>query len=198
MLHPYLKTILIVFILLFGGSLNTQISREPQIINLCDTLYIDKKYWVDGLPGYQSRWIVEPGVNAQGLQDNTLFVRWDEPGQYTIIAQYTNGNCISQTEVIVKVEGCPELSIYVPNAFTPNDDNLNETFGAYGFGLDKFNITIFNRWGELIFESDDINKQWNGTYKGQICQEDVYVYHIVYKGFNRGYKDIYGKILLIK
>ena len=89
MLYPYLKTILIVFILLFSGSLNTQIRNEPQIINLCDTLYIDKKYWVDGLAGYQSRWIVEPSVNAQGLNDNTLFVRWDEPGQYTIIAQYT-------------------------------------------------------------------------------------------------------------
>jgi gliding motility-associated-like protein len=198
MSNPYLKTILIVFILLLGSSLNTQISNEPQIINLCDTLYIDKKYWVDGLPGYQSHWIVEPSVNTQGLQDNTMVVRWDEPGQYTIIAQYTNGNCISQTQMIVKVEGCPDLTIYVPNSFTPNNDNLNETFGAYGFGVDKFNLTIFNRWGELIFESDDINKQWNGTYKGQICQEDIYVYHIIYKGINRGYQDIYGKILLIK
>ena len=198
MSNPYLKTILIVFILLLGSSLNTQISNEPQIINLCDTLYIDKKYWVDGLPGYQSHWIVEPSVNTQGLQDNTMVVRWDEPGQYTIIAQYTNGNCISQTQMIVKVEGCPDLTIYVPNSFTPNNDNLNETFGAYGFGVDKFNMTIFNRWGELIFESDDINKQWNGTYKGQICQEDIYVYHIIYKGINRGYQDIYGKILLIK
>ena len=198
MLHQYLKAILIVSILLFGSSLNTQISNEPQIINLCDTLYIDKKYWVDGLPGYESRWIIEPSVNAQGLQDNTMVVRWDEPGQYTIIAQYTNGNCISQTQMIVRVEGCPELTLYVPNSFTPNNDNLNETFGAYGFGVDEFNMKIFDRWGELIFESNDITQQWNGTYEGLICQEGIYVYHIVYKGFNRRYQDIYGKILLIK
>jgi gliding motility-associated-like protein len=198
MSRQYLKAILLVFILLFGSSLSTQISNEPQIINLCDTLYVDKKYWVDGLPGYQSHWIVEPNVNAQGLNDNTLFVRWDEPGRYTIIAQYINGNCISQNQMIVSVEGCPELSIYVPNSFTPNNDNLNETFGAYGFGVDEFNMKIFDRWGELIFESNDITKQWNGTYEGLICQEGIYVYHIVYKGFNRRYQDIYGKILLIK
>jgi gliding motility-associated-like protein len=198
MSYPYIKVILFVFILLLGSSLNTQISNEPQVINLCDTSYIDKKYWVDGLPGYQTSWIIEPSINDQELQDNTMVVRWDDPGQYTIIAQYTNGNCISQTKMIVKVEGCPELTLYVPNSFTPNNDNLNETFGAYGFGVDKFNMTIFNRWGELIFESDDINKQWNGTYKGEICQEGIYVYHILYKGVNRGYQDIYGKILLIK
>ena len=198
MSHSYLKTILIVFILLFGSSLNTQVGNEPQIINLCDTLYIDKKYWIDGLPGYQSQWIIKPSVNAEGLQDNNMVVRWDKVGQYTIIAQYTNGNCISQTQMTVRVEGCPELTIYVPNSFTPNNDNLNETFGAYGFGVDEFNMAIFNRWGELIFESNDINQKWNGTYEGQICQEGIYVYHIIYKGFNRGYQDIYGKILLIK
>jgi gliding motility-associated-like protein len=59
-------------------------------------------------------------------------------------------------------------------------------------------MTIFNRWGELIFESNDINQKWNGTYEGKICQEGIYVYHIIYKGINRGYQDIYGKILLIK
>jgi gliding motility-associated-like protein len=178
MSHPYIKTILIVFILLFGGSLNTQISREPQIINLCDTLYIDKKYWVDGLPGYQSRWIVEPGVNAQGLQDNTLFVRWDEPGQYTIIAQYTNGNCISQTEVIVKVEGCPELSIYVPNAFTPNGDNNNDVLYVRGIWIEKMIFRVFDRWGEMVFESTDPNFGWDGIFRGKKLDPDVYDYYL--------------------
>lgn len=70
------------------------------------------------------------------------------------------------------------LSLYIPNAFTPNGDGLNDSFGIAGEGISQFNMSIFNKWGELIFESNSLEDQWKGTYGGEIVQDGAYVYHI--------------------
>ena len=94
----------------------------------------------------------------------------------------------------------------IPNAFSPNGDNVNDVFEAYGIGIVEFNMIVFNRWGELMFESNKIENKldglhmggWNGIYKFILCQDDVYLYVIKYKGIKTSEKIIYGKILLIK
>jgi gliding motility-associated-like protein len=72
----------------------------------------------------------------------------------------------------------PEFIIYFPNAFTPNDDGDNETFTGYGIGIQTFELYIFDRWGNMIFFSDDMSLGWDGRVKGhpEICQQDVYVW----------------------
>lgn len=78
--------------------------------------------------------------------------------------------CIDSTSETV----FPPLSIYIPSAFTPNGDGKNDSFTAVGIGLKSFEMTIFNRWGELIFKSQDVNLPWNpGT-----APEGVYIYQI--------------------
>ena len=67
--------------------------------------------------------------------------------------------------------------IPVPNAFTPNDDGLNDEFKPLFSIVNEYKMLIFNKYGEKIFESDDINRGWNGIYKGKIVQES-YVYKI--------------------
>jgi len=75
--------------------------------------------------------------------------------------------------------------LYVPNAFTPgNPDGKNDLFHVVGTGFYDFHLMIFNRWGTLIFETDDAYKGWDGTYRGTLCQEGVYVYKLVYKPLN--------------
>jgi len=82
-------------------------------------------------------------------------------------------------------EAIPKPLIYIPSAFTPNGDGLNDSFGAKAEGLKSFNMQIFNRIGELIFESDDIKTYWDGTYNGEkITSTDVYVYQIKATGKN--------------
>jgi gliding motility-associated-like protein len=80
------------------------------------------------------------------------------------------------------LEVVPPVSLYIPNAFTPNGDGLNDTFGAIGEGISEYRIMIFNRWGNMIFESNDIGKQWDGTFKGEKAELGVYVYKITAKG----------------
>ncbi len=76
------------------------------------------------------------------------------------------------------------MEIWVPNAFTPGNDPLNNEFLAYGSGIAEFNMIFFDRWGEKIFETDTINKGWDGTYKDKTCPEGVYVYNIKARGID--------------
>jgi len=72
-------------------------------------------------------------------------------------------------------------TIYLPNAFTPDHDGSNDQFGAVGINVEEYQLKIFNRWGELIFESSDIAYKWDGSHKGQPVPDGVYVYTLVAK-----------------
>jgi gliding motility-associated-like protein len=195
----------IVFLYIFVLNV-LSIKAQPQIISLCDVSPIYKKYWVESIFGYDNTWSIYPDVEYQTQQDNTIVVKWSDPGMYTMVAQYVNGDCSSKTEFKIQVEECPDIFIYIPNSFTPNNDNLNDIFEAYGIGIIEFNMVVFNRWGELIFESNKIEKRfdglhmggWNGLYQLTPCQDDTYVYSIRYKGRNNKDTYMHGKVLLIR
>ncbi len=82
---------------------------------------------------------------------------------------------ISKT-VIVK----ENTILYIPNAFTPNDDTKNEVFKVYGLNIYDFELRIFSRWGEQIFFSYDPEKGWDGKFMGKDCPEGVYVWQLKY------------------
>jgi gliding motility-associated-like protein len=88
--------------------------------------------------------------------------------------------CLDSTVRYINMS--PELIFFVPNTFTPDDDQYNNTFYpvmASGYSFENFNFMIFNRWGELIYESNDINSvSWDGTYSGKKCQEGVYTWKL--------------------
>lgn len=68
--------------------------------------------------------------------------------------------------------------LFVPNSFTPNNDGLNDGFGAYTAfpnNLINYQLKIFNRWGEQIFVSNNYNVKWDAYYNGTLCQMDVYL-----------------------
>lgn len=69
-----------------------------------------------------------------------------------------------------------EYTLGVPNAFSPNGDMLNDTLKMQGYGLESVVLKIFNRWGEKVFETDNLETGWDGTYKGEPQEMDVYVY----------------------
>jgi len=82
-------------------------------------------------------------------------------------------------------EGVVKSTFYIPSAFTPNGDGINDAFGVKARNITEFNLRIFNRWGELVFESDDINTYWDGTFKGElIANTDVFVYTVQARGVN--------------
>jgi gliding motility-associated-like protein len=94
--------------------------------------------------------------------------------RYTIIAMDSNG-CRDTVIVPILVSG---PVIFIPNVFTPNNDGSNDVFEIYGNkdALRFIEVKIFNRWGEKVFESNDLNFKWNGTYKGESLNPSVFVY----------------------
>lgn len=87
--------------------------------------------------------------------------------------------------------------IFVANAFTPNGDHLNDDFEVKGMYIFQYEIRIYTRWGEHIFESESFKHHWNGTYKGIPCQEDVYIYIIDALGTDGKRYHLKGNITLL-
>ncbi len=115
---------------------------------------------------------------------------------FTVTGTDTN-QCVSSDHVtIVVLNGGNEL--YIPNAFSPNGDGINDVFLAYGTNIKTIKMQIFNKWGELIYESDDKTKGWNGKYEDQFVQMDVYVYRIECEWIDGNTRKRIGNISLIK
>ena len=72
----------------------------------------------------------------------------------------------------------PKSTLFVPNAFSPDKNSINEVFGPNGQYISRYHIQIFNRWGEKLFDSNECMKGWDGTFKNEQCQQDVYMYKI--------------------
>ena len=103
---------------------------------------------------------------------------------------------IAQLQVCIGLE----VSLFVPNAFTPNEDGTNDIFLAKGYNINSFNMDIFNRWGENIFQSNDINDGWNGTHENWECQEGVYAWIIKYSTLVEPKKEnvVLGKVSIVR
>lgn len=140
------------------------------------------------------------GDSTTSTQPNTSHEYLDG-GLYWVTQTVTNAaGCIDTMRKPVYIK--PEYSLFVPNAFTPNGDNKNAFFTTTGIGIDSFHIYIFNRWGEKIFESNEIKTQWNGRkyndMNNPISPQGVYVYRIrIWDVFGEKH-DYYGHINLIR
>lgn len=107
-----------------------------------------------------------------------------------------NNGCTNSDEVYVSVTDVS--SFYLPNAFTPNNDGLNDLFLVKGDDIATVQMLIFDRWGEKIFESNDKNIGWNGIYKGKLVEPLVYVYKIKISMTNGEDHKLSGTVTLVK
>ncbi len=115
-------------------------------------------------------------------------------GTYTVWLTATSPDgCIDSTSTDVHL--IDFNSLYIPNAFTPNENGLNDIFKPYGNGLD-YTLFIFDRWGEQLFKGK--NQGWDGTYNGKMVQQDIYVWSLIYSFNQTDTETTYGKVTLIK
>lgn len=98
----------------------------------------------------------------------------DTTTTYTITVT-DDHQCTDNTSATIIIDD--KVAIYIPNAFTPNNDGTNDVFTIYGYGFVKYHLKVFNRWGELMFESTDQNIGWDGKYRGKDMNPGVYVYY---------------------
>ncbi len=104
---------------------------------------------------------------------------------------------ITDTSSVAKVE-CG--TVYVPNAFTPNNhDLLNDSFKPVTNCVHDYSFIVFNRWGEKVFETTDTTEGWNGFYKNTMCKQDVYVYKVTFvDDFKNDFHQFIGYVTLLK
>jgi gliding motility-associated-like protein len=149
---------------------------EPSISDE-DTLLLDLGGNINAGSGY-AYYLWSTGEYTQTITP-------EEEGWYFVTVSTIHG-CIGTDSVYVMFpfEIIPEVHLFIPNAFTPNNDGLNDTFKVVAYGIEyiiDFKMQIFNRWGEKLFETSDISHGWDGIKEGELCPGDGYVYKVTYK-----------------
>jgi gliding motility-associated-like protein len=151
----------------------------------CDTI----RYVFGGLPG-------DSTVNNPSAAFDFIY---SQPGTYSVTQYVTNQyGCEDSTNETIIVE--PDFTFYAPNAFTPDNDGINDVFLVRGDGLDEssFELQIFNRWGKAIYGSSDMNKGWDGQANGTVAANEVYIWRVTIRD-NRGKPhDFVGHVTLIR
>lgn len=157
----------------FSYSPNADITIEDTEVEFTNTSVNANTYTWDFGDG-------SPISNVESLPH--LFPN-ETPGEYLVTLWAYNGVCYDSTQALIHIDDV--IIFYVPNVMTPDGDEFNEMFiPIFTSGYDPFDyhLTIFNRWGEIIFESYNAEKGWNGHYgDGGLVQDGVYVWQIEFK-----------------
>jgi gliding motility-associated-like protein len=154
----------------------------PQICSPDSFFIIDKDNWtlIKGhFTANGGEKFITIGNFYDGFQTHNVYIR-----PLPIII---NGNGAGYYVDMVSVYDCddtirqePEKKniVYVPNVFSPNSDGANDILYVRGENIKEITISIYNRWGEKVFSSNDTNTGWDGTYKSKPCPTEVYVYYV--------------------
>ncbi len=131
------------------------------------------------------------------LSNNPTYI-FDIPATYKL--EVTNNfECVAKDKITV-LEGC-EPTLFLPDVFTPNGDNINDDFKITPAYITDFDFKVFNRWGELVFNSKNPEIMWDGRFKGKIYGNQLYPYTINYRSKyfpERGELQTRGSILILK
>jgi gliding motility-associated-like protein len=130
--------------------------------------------------GQNYQWDLGDGSTSTMVHPNNIYT---VPGTYniTLIATDRYGCVDSITKPITILE---EFYLYIPNSFTPDNNRVNSTFSISAIGVEEFYIKIFNRWGELMYQSDDVDFEWDGRFNGKLVRDGTYVWKIEYKSIH--------------
>ena len=149
-----------------------------------------------GDPGALVTWL--PIGSTIPTTGYTVTATPDRPTTYTAVA--TRGACRGEPDVHVDAytEGCIDKDAFVPNTFTPNNDGQNDIFLVRGLKVDEIYFAVYNRWGEMVFETTDKTKGWDGVYKGKPMDVGVFGWYLKVKCINGQEAFKKGNVTLIR
>ncbi len=160
--------------------------------------------------------IMDPRVYFRDLSLDATSWWWqfgDGVGQSDIpnpVYAYSDTGIYVVSLEIINQEGCrdtaygevfiePDFTLYIPNAFTPNGDGINENFNPSGIGIRTYDLLIFDRWGSQVFSSSNLSKGWDGrSANGTVCMQGVYVYTIRVLDYKNSERQYTGQVSLIR
>lgn len=163
------------------------ISKEVEIIvppapifkvnieDICSQFGAEEPITIDAGEGVSYRWL--------HTEETSRLVKITSSGTYTVEV-LNELNCTEKRNIIVNERFDCNPRIFMPTAFSPNEDGLNDELEIFGKYFTDFKITIYNRWGEVVFQSKDRNQLWNGTLGGQNAIEGVYTAIVEYRFLN--------------
>lgn len=172
------------------------VKPDAEFRPITDPKYIDLPITFQNLTdnGDTYQWDFGDGNTSTMVHPNNTY---SEPGDYEIMLIATDDKgCVDTTYRVITI--LDEFYLYVPNTFTPDGDRYNNTFKISSINVVEFNIQIFNRWGELLFESDDKNFEWDGTHNGEIVRDGTYVWKIFYRSVNEDEETITGHVTVLR
>lgn len=148
--------------------------------------------------GATGQWDFGDGATSSYFPGVNPIHNYADTGSYLVQLHIQDiGGCPDSFSLEVCVK--PAATIYAPNGFTPNGDGLNDDFRVSGIGITEFHMMVFNRWGELLFETYDINQGWDGTYAGKEIENDVYTFLVLYRDkFGDGTKSLKGVVAVVR
>jgi gliding motility-associated-like protein len=165
------------------------VTQMTRLVKFCKES--DEKITLDAGPGARYLWL-ESGKT--GRKEEVY-----APGTYHVRV-YNEFNCYTLDSVVVE-DVCPPR-LFVPSAFKPNGDGEDEKFEVFGAYFKDFEMTIFNRWGEIIFYTRDRYESWDGTYRGEPMPIGVYAWTISYraefKDFDEGLQRMKGSVTVLR
>ncbi|MDD5571117.1 MAG: gliding motility-associated C-terminal domain-containing protein, partial [Bacteroidales bacterium] len=180
---------------------NADFTFTPAVLDILEntTALFDDLSTPGGQPIVQWHWNF--GDNNGNSDITTPVHTFTAVGTYVVCLKVTDSqNCVDSIckPIIVK----DIFTVYIPNAFSPNSDILNEGFIPQGYRIDpdEFTMMIFNRWGEQIYKTNDLNKPWNGRFNntGDLVQIGVYVYRVVVKELEGPEHEFIGRVSVIR
>ena len=147
--------------------------------------------------GTYFEWYLDDDDTLRTRSDAGFTYVYDDPGTYpvTLIAENQYG-CTDTAKNDIKIHSLEWL--HVPNAFSPNDDQHNDYFSVIWRNLIEFEVRILNRWGEILYSSDDPDFKWDGKYRGELVPEGVYVYQIKARGWSGERFNDAGSLVIIR
>jgi gliding motility-associated-like protein len=152
---------------------------DYQFSEVCEGESLTNTYVTQNSGGLVTWFVFGDTIDSQNVN-----LTWDLAGFYTFEAIITENGCVSYPEVYnVAIQYCPQELIFIPNTFTPDGDEVNQVWKpifTQGYDPYDFEMTVLNRWGEIVWVSKDASIGWDGTYDGKMCPEGVYTWVVEY------------------
>lgn len=142
-------------------------------------------------------WEFSNGYGTSNLRDPEFLIT-DSIGFNAQLIVESRSGCRDTVSNFINI--VPGLEVWIPNAFSPDKNGINDDFKPYGVGFSSYRIQIFTRWGQMVYDSKDSGKGWNGSWRneGEACIEQMYIYKVTVLNRIGETQTFVGEVLLMK
>jgi len=192
------KFLTLIFLFTYINLFSQQ--KPNQVIEMCEDSNKTFTYFSKGTPNCEYEWKIFEGNKLVEVfnTEKITYTFTSVSTIYTIQVYSQNTQCQSEAQTYI-VETIPYMipAVFVPNSFTPNNNNRNDGWKPVATYVEWMKTSVYNKWGNLIFNTEEFDVYWDGTFKGVDVQSDVYIYYVEYRttkgkwGYEKGTITLY-------